>query len=120
VVEIENKDYAIFYRDIAENPHEWDGKTVSFLALVAKDKDFQKNTLLLGRHVMTCCADDIKYLSLAAETSAAENFKSYDWVRVRARVAIKFNRLYKSKGPVFLVEEITLSEKPAEPVATFY
>ena len=69
---------------------------------------------------MTCCVDDIKYLSLAAETDKAESFKSYDWVRVKARITIKFNRLYKSKGPVFLVEEITPSEKPKEPVATFY
>ena len=31
IVEVGDRDYALFYRDLAENPPDWDGKTVRFL-----------------------------------------------------------------------------------------
>lgn len=120
IVEIEDKDYAIFYRDVAENSYDWNGKTVCFKGIVAKDKDFPENTVLAGRHVMTCCVDDIKYLGLALKTDMAKDLKSYDWIKVKARISLEYHRLYRSKGPVLYALEVTEAEKPSQPVATFY
>ncbi len=55
VIVIEDKDYALFYRDLAENLEDYRGKRVRFKAMVASDKSLGTGTMFVGRHVMTCC-----------------------------------------------------------------
>lgn len=119
-VVIEDKDYAIFYRDVSENPHDWTGKTVTFKGIAARDKDFPDNALIIGRHVMTCCADDIKYLGLALKTDRAKEFQNYDWVKVTARFSFEYHKIYRSRGPVLTALELERTTEPETPVATFY
>ena len=55
VVDIADVDYALFYRDLSEEMQKYDGKTVRFKGIVARDGA----AVLAGRHVMTCCEADI-------------------------------------------------------------
>ncbi|MDE5792622.1 MAG: GTPase [Oscillospiraceae bacterium] len=57
---INDEDYALFYRDIMEEPEKYHGKNITFRAAVVRDKKFPKNTFAGGRHVMTCCVEDIQ------------------------------------------------------------
>lgn len=116
---IEDKDYAVFYRDVMENMAFWNGKTVCFKGLVAKDRSLPDKTAIIGRHVMTCCVDDIKYLGMVLIDEKTKTLQSYDWVNITAKIEMKFNKLYRGKGPVLSAFEITSAEKPENPVATF-
>ncbi len=122
VIDIADRDYALWYRDLSEAMADYDGKTVAFLGVVAADKKMPAGQFFLGRHVMTCCQDDIAYNGLLTkwDDPAAKQLQSYDWVRVTAKIALEKNRYYRSKGPVLTVLSLAPADKPEQPVATFY
>ncbi|SDB20963.1 TIGR03943 family protein [Ruminococcaceae bacterium FB2012] len=120
VIKIEDRDYALWYRDIMEEPKKYDGKTVTFKGLVATDPKFPAGAFAVGRHVMTCCVEDIQYMAIAADWEKADTLASRDWLTVTGKVVFERSRLYKGKGPVLHVTEASKAEPPAQEVATFY
>ncbi len=120
IIEIDDKDYAIWYRDMSEELPKYDKKTVKFKGIVAKNPDMPKGSFVLGRHVMTCCADDITYSGLVCDWSGAETLKQRDWVIVTAKIELKKHKMYGKKGPVLTVENIVLTSAPDPELATFY
>ena len=116
VVTIGDNDYAIFYRDLSEEMQKYDGKTVKFKGMVARDG----NTVLAGRHVMTCCADDIAYHPLVCIFSEPTNLKTRDWVTLTGKIKLEKHKLYRGPGPVLYVTATEFAVKPAQEVATFY
>ncbi len=120
VIVIEDKDYAFFYRDLTENLEAYVGKTVKFKGLVARDKRLEPQDLVVGRHVMTCCADDIQYCGLACTLPYEMDLQTRDWISVTAKVEFKKHRIYKGKGPVLTAEKVVVCDAPKEQLATFY
>lgn len=120
VIEINDKDFAIWYRDMSEELPKYDGKTVKFKGIVAKNTDMPKGSFVLGRHVMTCCADDITYSGIVCDWHNAENLKQRDWIIVTAKIELKKHKMYGKKGPVLTISEV-IHTSPADPeLATFY
>ena len=117
---INDNDYALWYRDIMEEPEKYDGKTITFRALVAKNSKFPKNTLAVGRHIMTCCVEDIQYCWCAAQFDDISNVKEKSWIILTAKIKVQRHKLYKGKGPVLFVTKYTPSTPPEKEVATFY
>ena len=119
---IEDVDFAIWYSDLTNEPQKYNGKTVAFKGVVARDRRIPKNSFVVGRHVMTCCAADIQYNGLVCiwDDNAAERLKNYDWVYVTARVKVERNKVYRSEGPVLYADTVESAKKPDQPVATFY
>ena len=120
VIEIEDRDYAFFYRDLTENLEAYVGKIVKFRGLVATDKRLGAQSVVVGRHVMTCCEADIQYCGLACELPQVMELETRDWIRVTAKVEFKKHRIYKGKGPVLTAEKVIVCEAPEEQLATFY
>ncbi|MBO5756146.1 MAG: GTPase [Clostridia bacterium] len=120
VIDIKDEDYAVWYRDLAEDTEKYDGKTVRFKGIVARDRALGKNGLVIGRHVMTCCADDIAYNALVCYFPTATNFKTRDWTVVTAKIKIEKHKLYGRPGPVLYAEKTEFATKPTQEVATFY
>jgi len=120
VIEIEDRDYAFFYRDLTENLEAYVGKTVKFRGLVATDKRLGKKDVVVGRHVMTCCEADIQYCGLACSLPDEMDLKTRDWIRVTAKVEFKKHTIYKGKGPVLVAEKVIICEAPEEQLTTFY
>ena len=116
VINIEDNDYALFYRDLSEEMEKYNGKTVRFKAIVARDG----NTILVGRHVMTCCADDIAYQPLVCSFAQATSLKTRDWVTVTGKLKLEKHKLYRGSGPVLYVTNTEFAVVPAQEVATFY
>lgn len=120
VVEIADKDFAIWFRDISEEPEKYDGKTIRYKGLIAKDAQMARDTFVAGRHIMTCCADDIAYNGLACVSSKlAGTVTSYDWRIVTGVIKIEKNSLYKRPGPVIHIESLEMADKPEPEVASF-
>ena len=116
VVKIEDNDYAIFYRDLSEEMDRYDGKTVKFKGIVARDG----STVLAGRHVMTCCADDIAYHPLVCIFEKTPSLKTRDWVTLTGEIRVESHKLYRGEGPVLYVKSTEFAVPPAQEVATFY
>ena len=120
VIEIADEDYAIWYRDLSENMMAYNGKTVKFKGIVAEDDRLPSNSIVIGRPIMTCCADDIQYGGLISIFKSNTKLKTEDWVTVKGTVKIEKHKLYRNQGPVLYVESTEFAVQPKQVVATFY
>lgn len=116
---IEDRDYALWYRDIAEDMAKYDGKRIRFKGIVLKDDSIPTGTFICGRHVMTCCADDIQYNGIACDWRNSESLKSRDWVEITGRISVTRHPVYASPGPVIKIKTVMPATPPEEEVATF-
>ncbi len=120
VIEIGDRDYAIWYRDFSEDMEKYIGKTVRFKGIMAVEKNFPKNTVVIGRHVMTCCEDDIAFQGLVCKFKRDVSFKTRDWIVVKGRIEFEQNKLYKGQGPVIHCSSFDYASAPDPEVATFF
>ena len=120
VVEIKDDDFAIFYRDLTEEYPKYDGKTLRFKGIVALDSSLPQGNFAIGRHIMTCCADDIAYRGVVAKGMGNLKLKTRDWVTVEGKISEEYSKLYRGRGPVLTVTKIERADKPTQEVATFY
>ena len=121
IVEIADEDYAVWYRDMIEELDKYVGKTVKFKGIVVKDSKMPHNSIAVGRHVMTCCADDIAYQGLACVFDGeTPNLKTRNWITVTAKIALERHTLYRGNGPVLHAIKTDFAVPPKQEVATFY
>lgn len=120
VIEIRDEDFAIFYRDMTEDFAKYNGKTVRFKGIVALDASLASGSFAVGRHIMTCCADDIAYRGVVAKGMGKLKLATRDWVILEGKLSEEYSKLYRGRGPVLEVKKIEKSTKPAQEVATFY
>ena len=120
VIAIADEDYAIWYRDLSEGMEQYDGKTVKVKGIVATDNRLPKNSVIIGRHVMTCCVDDIQYSGFVCVFKEAPKLKTRNWITVKGKIKIEMNKLYRQRGPVLYVESTEFAVPPKQEVATFY
>ena len=119
VVTIEDEDYALFYRDITEEPQKYDGKTVRFKGQVARLKNDKPGVFAPGRFVMTCCEADITFMGLPCKYPDCKDLEMRSWVTVTAKVAVKNHALFKGPGPILTAISVEPAPAPAQEVATF-
>ena len=116
VVEIADEDYAIFYRDLSEEMDKYNGKKVRFKGMIAREGA----NILAGRHVMTCCADDIAFHPMACIFVEPTTLNTRDWATLTGTIRVEKHKLYRGPGPVLYVSNTEFAVKPAQEVATFY
>lgn len=121
VIEIKDEDYALWYRDVTEEPEKYDGKTVRFKAQVAMLRRSKGDMFAPGRFVMTCCADDIQFCGIPCHYGKSRSLESRSWIMLEASVKAEKHPLYKGElGPVLTAISLeTNAQKPLEDVATF-
>jgi G3E family GTPase len=120
IIEIDEDDYAIWYRDLSEETDKYEGKTVKFKGIVARDVKLGKDALVIGRHVMTCCVEDIAYEGLVCKFNSPVAYRTRDWIYVTGKIKIEKNKLYGRPGPVIYAQTSAYTDKPEKEVATFY
>lgn len=121
VIEVRDEDYALWYRDVSEEPEKYDGKTVRFKAQVAMLRRDKNGMFAPGRFVMTCCVEDIQFCGIPCRYGDAAGLESRSWVMVTAKISAEKHKLYKGDvGPVLTALKVETGAAPAEPdVATF-
>ena len=120
VVDIKDRDYALFYADLSDDLRKYDGKTLRYKGLVARSAKLPDDTFIFGRQLMNCCANDIQFTGLVCTWPEAQTLAKGEWVVVTAKVSIRWHKAYGRKGPVLTVTHLEHAEPPEEPVATFY
>lgn len=120
VIEISDRDFAIFYRDMTEEFDKYNGKCIRFKGIAATDPSLPNGHFAVGRHIMTCCEADIAYRGVVAKGMCGMKIKTRDWVTVEGILNEEYSKLYQARGPVLAVEKISAAEKPEQEVATFY
>ena len=121
VIQVLDEAYALWYRDVTEEPQKYDGKTVCFKAQVAMLRRDKNGMFAPGRFVMTCCVDDIQFCGIPCRYEQAASLESRSWVMVTAKITCEKHKLYKGEeGPVLTALKVVTGAEPAQPdVATF-
>ena len=120
VIEIDDKDFAIWYRDMGEDVEKYKNKTVKFKGLIARDNQLGNSALIIGRHVMTCCTDDITFAGFVCKFPNDTTLNTGDWALLTAKIKIEHHPMYNRVGPVLYAESTAFAVKPNPELATFY
>lgn len=119
VIEIADRDYALWYRDLADSMESYDAKKVTFIGQATKNDKLKPDEFVIGRQIMTCCADDITYSGLLCE-SGGKGIEKGEWYRINAYISVKHCPLYGKVGPVLVGVKAEKCDAPEEIVTTFY
>ena len=112
IIEVQDPDYALWYRDITEEPQKYQGKKVRFKGQVAMLRREKDGMFAPGRFVMTCCVDDIQFCGVPCRFVGAKGLEPRSWVMVTASIAVEKHPLYQGElGPVLTA----LAVEPAVP-----
>lgn len=120
IIEIKDEDFALWYRDLSEEPEKYEGKTVRFKCRALVRGKLPKETFVVGRHVMTCCVEDIQFAGLVCQWAQAETVRDDSWMILTASISFKFNRAYGKRGPVLSYIAGEPCGPPTQDVARFY
>lgn len=120
IIEIEDRDYAIWYRDLTQEMEKYSGKTVRFVGRCAVNDKMPQDCIVVGRHVMTCCVDDIAFSGLVLLWKNDGSIKNRDWATITAKISLRYHTIYKGRGPVLTAISVEDAQQPEQEVATFY
>ena len=118
IVEIADRDYAEWERDISEEPDKYEGKILRLHGFVVKSRDKRPGHFGFGRQVMTCCEADIAFLGFPAVCLPESQPVSGSWIELTARVDLQ--RQGEDVLPVLMALTCDKAEKPENTLATFY
>jgi len=123
VIEIEDRDYALWYRDITEEEEKYYAEPAKLITVKGRSLlggGLKDDEFVIGRHIMTCCVDDIQFGGLVAKYDGAQSLDHGGWVLMTASIHHEYNEMYGEKGPVFHVTEVQKVQPLEDEVATFY
>lgn len=120
VIVVADRDYALWYRDMMEDEPKYFGKTMEFTGRSLLGGGLKNDEFVIGRHIMTCCVDDIEFGGLVAKYPQAQTLDHGGWVHMVATIKNEYNDMYGSEGPVFHVISVEKVEPLADEVATFF
>lgn len=120
VIKINDEDYALWFRDVTEEPEKYQGKTVEFKAQVAMLRKERNGMFAPGRFVMTCCVEDIEFCGVPCKWADAKSLKTRSWVMVKAKISAEKHSLYRGEmGPVLTGISVTPADPCDDEVCTF-
>ena len=115
---ITDEEFGTFYLDALEHPDRYDGKRIHARGRAFRMDDMPKNCFVFGRHVMTCCAEDIGGIGfLCRFLDKAPN--ANDWIFLDAKVEASFSPLHNTDAIVLTEEKITPASAPKEELVYF-
>ena len=106
VITVKPEDYGTWYIDCMDQPERYKDKVVEFTAMVLKSPKFPKGQFVPGRMAMTCCEADMTFLGFMCKWEGAEEYKTKQWVKVRAKIGIEYQKDYHGEGPVLYAENV--------------
>ncbi len=120
IIEIRDEDFALWYRDVTEEPKKYHGKVIRFKGQVAMLRRQKENMFAPGRFVMTCCADDIQFCGVPCHYAGSAGLEPRSWVMVEATIAAEKHPLYHGElGPVLTARSVQPAQKAEQDVVTF-
>ncbi|MGX8705422.1 MAG: TIGR03943 family putative permease subunit [bacterium] len=117
-IQIGDEDFGTFYLDAMEHPDRYDGKTIRARGRAFRMEDMPKNCYVFGRHVMTCCADDIGGIGFLCSFKG-EPPKSNGWIMVEARAEKSFSPLHNCEAIVLTEQKVQPTDPPKEELVYF-
>ncbi|MCC8106724.1 MAG: GTPase [Clostridiales bacterium] len=119
VIQVSDMDYGLWYLDAFESKDRYNGKKVRFRAKIMKSRRLSSNTFIPGRNVMTCCAEDIRFVGYLCKADFAGLLKPRQWVWLTAEIRYEYQKEYREEGPVLYATSYELTGAPEEDTVYF-
>ena len=120
VIEVQDEDYGLWYRDVSEEPEKYTGKTVRFKGQVARLRRDRDGFFAPGRFVMTCCVEDIQFCGVPCQYAEAAKLKARSWVLITAKISAEKHPLYQGGvGPILTALSVEACSPAEQEVVTF-
>ena len=117
-IQIGDEDFGTFYLDAMEHPDRYDGKTIRARGRAFRMEGMPKDCYVFGRHVMTCCADDIGGIGFLCKYQK-EPPKSNDWIMVEAKAEKSFSPLHNCDAIILIEQKVSPTVAPKEELVYF-
>lgn len=112
VIKLDKESYIVWYIDMMDNIDRYIGKTVEYVAQVAKPDYFREGYFLAGNMVMTCCTDDMQFLGFVCKFDKTDSLPEGGYIRLRGEIHNEFSPEYEEEGPVIYVKSASPTAKP--------
>lgn len=119
IINVDDMDYGVWYLDAMEHPERYVNKEICFTARFCAGADSKKRQFVPGRHIMTCCEEDIQFMGYICTYEEETPFVHGDWVAVRVVVDYRYHEIYREEGPVLTLIHIEANEKPEQELVCF-
>jgi uncharacterized repeat protein (TIGR03943 family) len=119
VIDISNDDFGLWYIDMMENLDDYKGHTIKIRGFCNKPDSLEPGFAVLGRRVMTCCADDIQFMGFLVKYDDWSSFNNKDFIAITAKMDHVFRKEYGEEGPVFYAEKVEKEQAPADDIVYF-
>jgi len=118
VIDIKDDNYGLWYMDAVEDPKKYDGKEIILRGYYADDIPGYKQTFIMGRQAMVCCANDTSLCGITVTNVKIWEMKKGDWLEVQGKLkAIPMEN--GGETVVLYASKVARYEKPAEEFVTF-
>lgn len=115
-IDITEETFALFYLDAMENVERYLDKKIKLSAMVMKKQEDNLNTMILGRFVMTCCAEDLSLFGFICDFEGDTGLELDDWVSVTATVEKDYAEKYDLWYPALHVNTYKRCKTPLHEV----
>lgn len=118
VIDIKDDDYGLWYMNAVENPKKYDGKQIILRGYYADNIPGYKQTFILGRQAMVCCAADTSLCGITVTGVRIQEMKKGDWLEVEGKLkAIPMEN--GGETVVLYASRVAHYQKPAEEFVSF-
>lgn len=114
VIDINDDSYLIWYVDMLDNIDRYNGKTVEFSAVITHPEECRPGYFFAGNDVMTCCEEDIQFLSLVCHSPEADSLEDGAYMRLRGEVRYEFAPEYGEEDAVIYITHAELIPESEE------
>ena len=104
-----NEDNPMVLEDIKVNPKEYIGKNLEIHGFVCKESYLNRDQLIIGRNVITCCAADSKIVGIMGQYDKAYELKENDKVNVKGVISsstVKDSNNISHGIPIIVIEKL--------------
>lgn len=121
LIVIGDNDYALWFRDLSEETEKYNGKTVRFKCRINDGRGLtNKDSHVVGRPLMTCCVQDIRFAGLTCRFPAGTAIENGRWIDLTAKLTVKRHKLSNRLVPLLDAVSFEPCVQPDQEVATFY
>ena len=115
VIAFEDDVYPTWYIEVFDHYEKYLNKTFKFKAFV---RDILEDTFVLGRKVMTCCADDIQFLGYEVINNTETTVKLNDCIYIECRVDYRYSNLAGENVVMLIADRISILKPEEEEVVS--
>ena len=120
LIEITDDVFAEWYRDINDEQDKYHGKSIKVKGRAVNGGGLPDNKFVFGRHVMTCCVEDIQFAGLVCKwTNDAAGLTHGGWYTISADIKVEEDPVYGEVGPVLYCTKVEKAQEAEPEVAQF-